>query len=304
MPDSLQAFIIIFLIGVLLRSSSLLTKAHANRLARFVFCVSLPATIMISLDRIPFTAAIWKLPAAACLVTLPLLLISWVIARLLDLPRPTQGGFLLATGLINSLYFSYPVILATFGEAGLAHAMMFDLGQTVLTLTVLYGLALRHGTSSSPARPFAVRFLSAPPLWGLCGILALKAGGLGLPVWLHGVLAPIHWTTTPLASLVLGLSISVATVGRNVGLAILGVAVRMGGGLLLGLAAAWLLHLEGLQRTVVILVAAMPSAVNAVIYAAEAELDEEIVTSVVALSILLGIVLLPFLPRLAQYLVT
>jgi predicted permease len=303
MPDSLLAFIIIFLIGALLRSSSLLTKADANRLAKFVFCVSLPATIIISLDRITFTAAIWKLPAAACLVTLPLVLIAWGIARLLNLPRPTQGGFLLATGLINSLYFAYPVILATFGEAGLGHAVLFDLGQTILTLTVLYGLALRHGTSSLAAWPFVVRFVSAPPLWGLFGILTLKAGGLGLPEWLHTVLMPIHWTTTPLASLVLGLSVSFTTLGRNMPLAILGVVVRMGGGLLLGVAAAWLLHLEGLQRTVAILVAAMPSAVNAVIYAAEAKLDEELVSSVVALSILVGIALLPFLPHWAQYLV-
>jgi predicted permease len=303
MPESLQAFIIIFLIGALLRTSSLLTKTHANRLARFVFYVSLPATIMISLDRISLTAATWKLPAAACLVTLPIILISWGIARLLDLPRPTQGGFLLATGLINSLYFSYPVILATFGEAGLGHAVLFDLGQTILTLTVLYGLALRHGASSFAARPFAVRFMSAPPLWGLCGILALKAGGLSLPGWLHETLMPIHLTTTPLASLVLGLSINFTTVERNLPLAILGVIIRMGGGLLFGFLAAWLLHLEGLQRTVAILVAAMPSAVNAVIYAAEAKLDEDIVTSVVAISILLGITLLPFLPRLAQYLV-
>ena len=114
---------------------------------------------------------------------------------------------------------------------------------------------------------------------------------------------PIHWTTTPLASLVLGLSVSFTTLGRNMPIAILGVAVRMGGGLLLGVAAAWLLHLEGLQRTVAILVAAMPSAVNAVIYAAEAKLDEELVSSVVALSILVGIALLPFLAHVAQYLV-
>ena len=303
MPPALQAFVVIFMVGAVLRSFALLTRSHAERLATLVFSVSLPATILVSLDRIAFSPAVWKLPAAACLVTLPLLLCSWLLCRLLQLPRPTQGGFLVATGLINSVYFSYPVVLATFGEEGLGRAVLFDLGQTTLTFTVVYGLAVWHGTGSSQTLPAFVRFFSAPPLWALGVILILKAAGLNLPPWLHDLLTPVHLTTTPLASLVLGLSISMAALRRTASLAMLGVAVRMGGGLLLGFAAVFLLDLTGLERAIVILVAAMPSAVNAVIFAAEIKLDEDLVASIVALSICLGITLLPWLPRLSLFLI-
>jgi predicted permease len=303
MPPALQAFVAIFVVGALLRSFALLTKSHAERLATFVFSVSLPATILVSLDRIGFSPAVWKLPAAACLVTLPLLLCSWLLCRLLQLPRPTQGGFLVATGLINSMYFSYPVVLATFGEAGLGRAVLFDLGQTTLTFTVVYGLAVWHGPGSSKAPPAFGRFFSAPPLWALGVILVLKAAGLNLPSWLRDLLTPVHLTTTPLASLVLGLSISLDALGRTAPLALLGVAVRMGGGLLLGLSAVFLLNLTGLERAIVILVAAMPSAVNAVIFAAETKLDEDLVASIVTLSICLGITLLPWLPYLSLLLI-
>lgn len=201
------------------------------------------------------------------------------------------------------MYFSYPVVLATFGEEGLGRAVLFDLGQTALTFTVVYGLAVWHGPGSSEAPPAFVRFFSAPPLWALCVILALKAAGLNLPSWLRDLLIPVHLTTTPLASLVLGLSISFEALARTVSLAVLGVAVRMGGGLLLGLLAVSLLNLSGLERAIVILVAAMPSAVNAVIFAAETKLDEDLVASIVALSICLGITLLPWLPRLSLFLI-
>jgi predicted permease len=73
----------------------------------------------------------------------------------------------------------------------------------------------------------------------------------------------------------------------------------MGGGLVLGLSAVWLLGLTGIERAVVILVAAMPSAVSSVVFAAETRLDEELVASIVALSICLAVVMLPWLPRLA-----
>ena len=301
MPQSLVAFVILFTGAALLRGFALLDRSHAERLASFVFSISLPATILVSLDAIQFAHTAWKLPLAAALVTLPLLLLVWPLTHTLHLSRPTRGGFLLGAGCINSVYFAYPVILATLGEAGLAQAILFDLGQTTLTLTVLYGLALWHGTAPTHGPSAMKRFLAAPPLWTLAVVLVLKLFGLGLPSWLREVLVPLHMTTTPLASLVLGLSMSWS--GRNTfGLAALGALVRMGGGLLLGIAAADVLHLVGVERTVVILVAGMPSAVTALIFAAEAGLDEDLVASIVALSVAVGIGLLPWLPQFADWL--
>ena len=298
MPATLQAFIAIFLLGALLRASGLLGKTHAERLAAFVFSISLPATILVSLDQVTFAPTAWKLPLAACLVTLPMLLGSWHLSRLLHLPRPTRGGFMLGTGCINSVYFAYPVVLATLGDRGLAQAILFDLGQTTLTLTVLYGIAVWHGATSSNARSPMVRFVSSPPLWALFGSLLLSLFAVHLPAWLRDLLTPIHLTTTPLASLVLGLSISFTAVRRTWAVACAGVALRMIGGLLLGITATFVLNLSEMERAVVVLVAAMPSAVTAVIFAADTGLDEDLVTSIVALSICVGVALLPWLPHL------
>lgn len=298
MPYSLLGFIVIFVAGALLRSTWL-TKAHAERLGSFVFSISLPATILVSLDRLSFTPSAWKLPLAACLITLPLALSALLIARRLNLVRPAQGGLVLAAGCINSVYFAYPVTLAAFGEEGLARAVLFDLGQTTLTLTVLYGIAVWHGSRHGAPGLAATRFLSAPPLWALAVMLTLKWFDLHLPPWLRDGLLPIHFTTTPLASLVLGLSIDAAALSRSASLALLGVALRMIGGALFGLAAVWILQLQGIERAVVLLIAAMPSAVTAVIFSVETGLDEDLVASIVALSICVGVALLPWLPRVA-----
>lgn len=302
MPLSLHVFIITFVVGILLRSRGILTKVHAERLATFVFSVSLPATILVSLDPVALTSTAWKLPLAACLITLPMIFCSWRLACLLSLPRETQGGFILATSSINSVYFAFPVTLATFGEEGLTYAVLFDLGQTTLTLTVLYGLAMWHSTETATSRSGVIRLLSSPPLWALACILTLKLSGQHLPLWLIELFRPLHFTTTPLASLVLGLSISFSTIRRTARLATAGVVTRIGGGFLLGSIAVWVLGLTGVERAVVLLIAAMPSAVSALIIAAEAQLDEELVASIVALSMCLGVLMLPWLPRLATML--
>jgi len=302
MTPSLQAFIAIFVVGALLRSLGLLDKSHAERLASLVFSVSLPATILVSLDRVVLSPAAWLLPLAACLITLPMAACSWQLTRLIGLPRATTGGFILATSCINSVYFAFPVILGTFGEEGLARAILFDLGQTSLTLTVLYALAVWYGTECDSPRSLAIRFLSSPPLWALAGILTLKFLALHLPSWTQELLVPVHLTTTPLASLVLGLSINLANIYRTARLAILGVTIRMAGGVLLGWLAAISLDLTGVDRAVVVLVAGMPSAVTAVIFASDTGLDEDLVASVVALSICLGVGILPWLPQIAGWL--
>ena len=102
MPAALHIFIAIFFLGALLRSFGLLGKVHAERLASIVFSISLPATILVSVDQVPFAPTFWKLPVAACLVTVVMLLCSWQLARLLHLSRATQGGFLLGTGCRHS----------------------------------------------------------------------------------------------------------------------------------------------------------------------------------------------------------
>ncbi len=302
MPPSLIAFILLFLVAAILRAFDLLNRSHAERLSSLVFSLSLPATILLSLDAIPFTHTAWKLPLAACLVTLPMIAVTWQLARILRLPRPTRGGFVLATSCINSIYFAYPVILATLGDAGLAQAILFDLGQTTLTLTVLYAIAVWHGSQRAPTRSGLRRFLSSPPLWALASILLLKLLGLRLPAIVRDLLMPLHMTTLPLASVVLGLSISLSGLSQW-RLAALGATVRMGGGFLLGMAAAYLLSLSGVERAVVILVAGMPSAVTAVIFTTETGLDEDLVASLVGLSLALGVVLLPWLPQFANWLV-
>ena len=302
MPSSLQLFLVLFVVGASLRLFDVLGKRHAERLGTFVFSMTLPATIVVSLDRVAFAPTAWKIPLSACLITIPLVLIAWALARLLTLDRPTQGGFLLAVGCINSIYFAYPVTLATFGEEGLAQAILFDLGQTTLTLTVLYPMALWHGTHGSSPRAALRRLVTSPPLWALLAILTVKAAGLHVPEWLRTVLTPVHLLTIPLASLVLGLAISVHAVRSTWRLTSLGVVLRIAGGLMLGWLVTLLLGLTGLERAAVLLISGMPSAVMAVIFAAEAKLDEDLTASIVALSICLGMALLPWLPQLAALL--
>ncbi len=278
----------IFALGTTLTKVQLGGKQPAQALARVVFWVCLPATIIVSLDRIVLEGVLWTLPLAAVLVVICLLPISWLAGRLLKIPRPAQGTVLVGTSIMNMAFFAYPVFLATMGEEAFGRAVFFDLGHGVLTFTLTYGIAVWHGSAEGALKRAIGGFLVAPPLWALLGMIVVKVSGQHVPPLLHTILTPVHLTTAPLATFVLGLSTDLTAIRQRLFLAATAVGLRMGGGLLLGIASAWLLGLTGLEQTIVVLCAAMPAGLNTVIFAAETGLDRDLAAAMVALSISVG----------------
>ena len=73
------------------------------------------------------------------------------------------------------------------------------------------------------------------------------------------------------------------------------VALRIGGGFLLGQALVRLAHLQGLDRAAVSIGAAMPVGMAVMAYAASEGLDVEFAAGTISLSILAGLFVLPVL---------
>jgi predicted permease len=82
---------------------------------------------------------------------------------------------------------------------------------------------------------------------------------------------------------------------EHLGIAALGAVLRLGLGLGLGWLAAEWFALEGIGREIVILMSAMPSAVVNVVIARQYDADPEVVASIVLLTSLAAIGILPVL---------
>jgi len=73
------------------------------------------------------------------------------------------------------------------------------------------------------------------------------------------------------------------------------VALRIGGGFLIGLALVILAQLQGLDRAAVSMGAAMPTGMAVMVYAASEGMDAEFAAGTISLSILVGLIVLPVL---------
>jgi predicted permease len=136
--------------------------------------------------------------------------------------------------------------------------------------------------------------LTTPVTIATVAALGLKATHLAVPRFLLAAIDMLGQAGIPLLLFIFGYSLGEMRL-RDLRLAVLGSVMRLGIGFGLGLAAVRLLGVQGVAREIVIFVSTMPSAVVNVVIARQYKADPDLVASVVFLTSLAAIVILPLL---------
>jgi predicted permease len=282
-------------LGFLLRQIGIFQAGDGNVMARFIINTTLPAVIFLSVvqaDVSPSRLAVLVL----CGMAIPLVqrvVTGFVIDRL-RLERRVAGVVLISTMITNIGFFLYPFFLSVYGHEGLSRLAAFDIGNSLIANSYGFYIATSYGDAPPRGlRDSIQRVLTMPTL--LAGLLGLgvNLGGVHLPVLANNVLETLGAANTPLAMLTLGSFLQFKY--ANWKPMVLTVALRMGLGFLIGQALVTLLHLDGIERAVVSMGAAMPIGLVVLIFAASEGMDTEFAARVVGLSILVGLVITPFL---------
>jgi len=281
-----------FGLGMLIKRLGVAERAHGEFLLRFVFFVTLPLLILTSVPNLNFTASKALLPLINITVNLVCMGLAWLAIRARKLDRRTAGTMLVNTGIVNNS-FMFPFILAVYGQAGFADAVLFDFGNALLMATFVYAQAFKYGGEPGGGWTMLVRIMKSPLVWSLFLSVALALSGAALPALVLTIITPLAQMTAPLILIALGTFFSLKIANLPVALAIAG--IRLGGGLIAGLLLATLLGLEGTTYAVIVLCCAAPIGFNALTYSSLAKLDTELSASAVSLSILAGLLYIPVL---------
>jgi len=284
--------IFFFLIGVLLRQLGFADRSHGDFALRLAFFVTLPLLILLTLPNAALTVDKLMLPLANIVVNVLCFAAMLLATKPLGLSRPVLGAMAMNTLIVNNA-FMFPFILAVYGESGFADAVLYDFGNAIMVATVTYAIAFRY--SDQPYRPYAMvgRIAGSPLFWALVIGVALSVAGVAIPAAVVPIIDPVARMTAPLILIALGIFFSFST--RQLRLVGLSLAIRMGLGLLFGVAFALLVGLEGQSFVVVALCSAAPIGFMALTFTSMARLDAELTASTVSLSILLGLIYIPLL---------
>jgi len=295
--SQLLPIFVFFGLGILLRRVGIADRSHADFLLRFVFFVSLPLLILVSVSALTFTLDKAVLPFLNIGVNLGCFGLTLLVGKLRQLDRKTIGTMLVCTTIVNNS-FMFPFVLAVYGQEGFADAILWDFGNAIMMATFVYALAFRYGGETQQGWGMLLRILKAPLIWSLVISVVLSLTSTPIPARLFDIINPLAQMMAPLILIALGMHTSLKI--SRAGLAFATIGIRMVFGLFCGVLLASLAGLEGTTFKVVALCSGAPIGFNALTLCSMTKLDTELGASAVSLSIIAGLAWIPLLILLLE----
>jgi predicted permease len=279
----LPTFIVIF-IGYL---TGKLSKINIAPIVDIALYIGLPALVFTSLleKKIALVEAA-KVWAAGALIVAGCGVTAWLVFKIL---RQKHSGLYVSIAAMNAVNIPFPVTYFAYGAEGLIAATLFSIPHAILMNSLgIYIMAGQHW------RENVKEVLKLPPIYATCLGLIFNLLGVKVPDLITRSLDFIAMIALPLVLLTLGYNLSKIKMS-SFPVTLLASFLRVGIGLAMGLLAVNVLNITGVFRSVVILVSAMPAAAMASIYATKYNNEADLVSSVVFLTTLSSIIIIPLL---------
>lgn len=255
-------------------------------ISRLVLNVGAPCLMLSVLSSVEVDLAAFKRTAFACVLIATLMAVLGVV-----IPRVRGDdvrAFLPSFLFPNVGNMGLPVCMLAFGEQGLALALVFFMVLSIAHFPA--GILLAGGRDAGGFKGL----LKMPILYAIVIGACLVMFNINLPQPIKNSVELIGGMTIPLMLITLGVSLQRLHVGQWQQ-ALFYSVMRIGGGLLVGLLVVWLLGLEGVERGVVIVQAAMPVAVFNYLFAERFQREPQAVAGMVVMSTLISFATVPLI---------
>jgi len=265
---------------------------EARTLSRVVYYLFIPAYVFraINLAQVDLTV-VARMAVAATVTHLACAVLGFLAAWLLKRPREIVAAYMLIAIFGNVGNFGLPLLQFRFPNEPQAQTISAVYFLVILTVSFVVGVAAAHfakgGAFTAVVAVFKIpALLAAPPA------LLINGFGWELPPVLARPLDLLGAAMIPVMIVSLGVQLAEAGRPRVTRDVVFASAIRLIGGPLLAVMLAAGLGLSGLERSIGIVQAAMPTAVLASVIALENELAPDFVITSVLFSTLLSLLTL------------
>ncbi len=257
-------------------------------LARLSIYALVPALVLHSLAKttLELGNAIAIL-IAFILHTALLYLLAVILGHLLKFSSDEKKSLIATTIFANVGNMGLPFVLFSLGEAGLERAIVYLVGSSLMTASVFPIVLKGEGVLKG------LRYtVCLPVLWAAIAGLTLQGTDVILPIPIERGVTLLSDGAIPVALLMLGIQLSETpfVFGRY---ELMGAGLRLIVSPIVAFNIANLVGLTGIDRQVVVLQAAMPVAVNSLIWVTELGGDTVRVARTIVISTLLSLGTLP-----------
>ncbi len=201
---------------------------------------------------------------------------TWAIGRFRGWGRERSVASSLVMSCSNVGNFGLPVLLFAFGEQGFALGVVYVVAHQAFQLMLPLGVAAWE--EGEGVKAWLRKILSVPWIYAFAAALLLRGTGSGLPDFLGRPLAMLAQAAIPVQLLILGMQLSrVKLRGMLSDVAGLSTAKLLIPPIV-ALGVTELLGVDGILRSVLVLEASAPAAVNALIISLQYNRDPRLVS--------------------------
>lgn len=291
--DALTAIFVATLLPVLLVALAGYTLAAAapldgRTLGRFLFFLATPALVFRSLYSMTINVTVLQHMAV---VTVGVLLAGIGLSYLASYgeTRRNRSGLILAGAISNNGNMGIPICLFAFGEAGVVLATVYYAISSFLSNTL--GVVIASAGSSTLRRAL-VHSLQSPVLYAAALGLLFNQTQIMVPDSIFNAIDLLAGAAVPGMLVLLGAQLRSTTFGGDQRIVWRSVLIRLVASPIVAWALCVVLGLGGLERQVLIVQAAMPTAVVTTVLATEFNAAPRLVAAAVLVSTLLSVVTL------------
>lgn len=301
--ETIFAFALVVVLVIILKKKKIVSESDLKGYSRLMTTAILPAVIFLELSTNFVNRNQFKLVLIMFLSGLISMFLAYVIGKLMGQKRETIGMLMITSSFGSSALIGYPLIKFAFPNNPIAmtDAIMISelgVGVPIFTLCPLVAAYFGSGSSGYPAvRKTIAAYLKSPIF------IAVVAGLIFShfqevvqhpflnPVW--EALHMIQGTLTTLACLILGIQLKFSLKGKILPLFIVSAFIQIGVQPFLANAGADLFNVDLIDKQVLILISAMPSAVLCTVFATQYDCDAENSSILVFLNILVSLIGVP-----------
>jgi predicted permease len=295
--NSLMPVFLIIALGKLLCRTGFFSDELAKGLNRLTYWVALPALLIDKVTNATFNSGdVTRMSVLLIAATCGSVLAGYLAVFILKLKPQSAGAFIQGAARSNNAFIGLPVILYSMSgltpgvEAlatiALAPAIVF---YNVLSITILLAHSDRKQQSRGQTIRLFVKQLSSNPLLIACvtGLL-LNFFGIVFPAAIQSSLSALGNASLALALLSIGSSLSFRGIGNGLLLSTTASSIKVFIQPLIGLGLALLWNVPPIERQMLLIYLACPTAVASYVLADIFDSDRELAAHIIVVSTVLS----------------
>jgi len=286
---------VVIALGYVLKKTKFLPRSFAGDLNKLIYFIGLPALLFQKTSQIDFSGYSFGSVSAGYPIVV-------VVTALLTLPvsilvrKESRGAVIQAAYRANLAYMGFPIVVSALGDgiAALA-AMIVGVGNVINSVLAVIILRMLgpEGESDSVWRKLVQTVANPLIIATVLGLLS-SAVGLRLPSTVNNAIGLVAGMSLPAILVVIGMSLSFTEMRAYAWPASLASGFKL---VVMPLFAYYFMRvvfgMGGKELGVIVVMAAMPTAVAAQSFAAGFKADEKVTASAISLNTVLSAVTLP-----------